>query len=148
MEIIFSISGKFKLRRNNWAVRPVHNHDVHHIYAHGEWDDELMVWCAGKRDEHGGDTFWPNNISACQNLLTGNAIEAVWQNINKGQIYQRDHILYPCRWFGLSMRGNGIFTPNLRWSDSEFTCRISRDPGVMTSRLQVVQLLCVSDRTS
>lgn len=36
------------LRRNNCAVRPVHNHDVHNIYTHGEWVDHLIVLCAGK----------------------------------------------------------------------------------------------------
>lgn len=75
------------------------------------------------------------------------SIPAQWWIRNWGWEYQRYHILSPRRWFSLSMGGNGIFTPNLRWSDSEFTCRISRDPGVMTSRLQVVQLSCVSDGT-
>lgn len=28
-------------------------------------------------DQHGVDTFRPNNISACQNMLTGYVIEAV-----------------------------------------------------------------------
>lgn len=54
MEIIF-YSGKFfriiyilMLMRNNWAVWLVHNHTVHNIYRHGEWDDDLMVLCAEK----------------------------------------------------------------------------------------------------
>lgn len=55
MEIIFSISGQFfritcilMLMRNHWAVWLVHNHTVHKIYTHREWDNYLMVLCTEK----------------------------------------------------------------------------------------------------
>lgn len=62
-----------------------------------------------------------------------------------GRVPWRHHIPSLDRCFSLRMRGNGIFTPNLKWSECAFTWRISRDPSVMTCRLQVGLLLSGTD---
>lgn len=74
-----------------------------HLYTEWQWDDGLMMLHAEKLDISRVDTLWPNNILACQNLLTGHTIEAVGR-ISIQARYINSIISYPpaggsvCRW--------------------------------------------------